>query len=110
MSSPIKEAKPGFMVGETGFHMEFENGYGLSVQWSRMHYCSLHGSTDPARYQHSYTAECAETTPSGIGKVHTHCPPDMVLKLLRKQERKPTAAEREMARQCRIENLQRKHG
>ena len=104
----------GFTRGDTGFLIQFPNGYGLSVQWSAGHMCSVYSHTFPpvadCDTAHSLTAECCETTPSGLGKVHSYCSPEAVLKLLRKMERKQTAAERAMARQCRIENAQRKHG
>lgn len=106
-----KMSRHGFTLRDTGFTVVFENGYGLSVQWSSHHMCSLYATNlaqdvDPVAYnQHSRTAECCEVTPSGMGKVYAHCAPEHVLKLLRKMERKQTEAEREMARQARIESL-----
>ena len=94
--------KPGFTLGPTGFHVEFSNGYGLSVQWGSIHMCTNYGTTGPDHK--SFTAECCETTPSGLGKIHAHCQPDHVLKLMRKQERRMTTAERAMARQARMES------
>jgi hypothetical protein len=107
----VSTPKPGFTRGDTGFLVEFANGYGLSVQWSPIHMCSSYAAHSDPRYAgpYSFTAECCETTPSGLGKVWGHCSPETVLKLMRKMERKPTAAERAMARQCRIENLQRRN-
>jgi len=101
----------GFTRNDTGFTIQFPNGYGLSVQWSTSHLCSQsNGQETGISGPHSATAECCEVTPRGLGKVHAHCSPDTVLRLLRKMERKQTAAERAAARQCRIENAQRKHG
>ena len=99
--------KPGFTLNSTGFLVTFANGYGLSVQWSRHHMCSI-GQTDPSfeGHPHSYTVECLEETPTGNGKLHGHCSPEYVLKLLRKMERRQTDAERAMARECRIQNRQ----
>ena len=107
----MNKPDPGFTLGPTGFLVTYANGYRLSVQWSPNHLCSLYApgapmvNYNPAAFRHSYSAECLEETPTGNGKLHAHCSPETVLKLMRKMERKQTDAERAMARQCRIENL-----
>lgn len=111
----MKFADRGFTRSDTGFSITFPNGHGLSVQWSPSHMCSLyssdfHGVHAHHTPEHSVTAECCEISPHGLGKVHGHCSPETVLKLLRRAERKQTPAERAMARQARIESLQRPHG
>jgi hypothetical protein len=107
-SDGLAKPKPGFTRGETGFHVEFKNGYGLSVQWSTAHMCSMyHASGDPyyggpvRTGPFSATAECCETTPSGLSKVHGHCAPDTVLRLINRISRRPTreqALEKRLAR------------
>lgn len=51
----VKE-RAGFKAGSTGFHMTFENGWKISVQWAEYNYSQ--GADRPSP-EESNTAECA---------------------------------------------------
>ena len=65
------EHKMGFQNTDTGFHLTFENGYTISVQWGRMNYCHARGDSDNLykdldnSADYSRTAEIAAWNPEG---------------------------------------------
>jgi hypothetical protein len=56
--------RAGFKAGSkgSGFHMTFENGWKISVQWSEYNYAQRADRPSP---EESNTAECAVWNPSG---------------------------------------------
>lgn len=102
-----KECVTGFTRGDTGFTIQFPNGYGLSVQWSTRHMCTIGNVLFPNSYSdpHSTTAECCEITPRGLGKVHGHCSPEQVTNLLARMARRSTPEERAMLKLAKAQSI-----